>query len=218
MSPAHQRPTIGRLHVLTDYTFQQRLTHAELAEAAILGGADTIQFRQKNGTIRDVLANATEVARVCERHGVPLLVDDRVDIALAVGAAGVHIGKTDMPLEQARGIMGPDRIVGITAPTVGLARAAEQGGADYIGFGPVYPTRSKSNPLSVRGLEGVLEVSNAISIPVIGIAGITPPRSGDVVRAGAHGVAVMTAVSCASDPTDAARQFRSTIDAVSSRA
>jgi thiamine-phosphate pyrophosphorylase len=208
------RPTVGRLHFLTDFTFQQRHGHAALAELAIRGGADTIQFRQKEGTLRDILVSAHAVAEVCRRLGVPLLVDDRVDVALAVGAAGVHLGQTDMPLADARRVLGPDAIIGITAPTVSLARAAESGGADYIGFGPVYATRSKANPLSVRGLEGVLDVSNRIGIPVIGIAGITALRAADVIRAGAHGVAVMTAISCADDPKAAARQFRTAIDAV----
>lgn len=211
------RPRVGRLHFLTDFTFQQRHGHAALAELAIRGGADTIQFRQKEGTLRDILVNAHAVAEVCRRHGVPLLVDDRVDVALAVGADGVHLGQTDMPLADARRVLGPDTIIGITAPTVSLARAAESGGADYIGFGPVYATRSKANPLSVRGLEGVLEVSNVIGIPVVGIAGITAVRAPDVLRAGAHGVAVMTAISCTVDPEAAARQFRTAIDAVPPR-
>lgn len=214
MSSISGHPRIGRLHFLTDFTFQQRHGHAALADRAIRGGADTIQFRQKEGTLRDILVNAHAVAEVCRKHGVPLLVDDRVDVALAVGADGVHLGQTDMPLADARRVLGPDAIIGITAPTVSLAKAAKAGGADYIGFGPVYATRSKANPLSVRGLEGVLEVSNAIDIPVIGIAGITALRAPDVIRAGAHGVAVMTAISCAEDPEDAAQQFRAAIDAV----
>ena len=217
MSFASRQHTIGHLHVLTDYTFQQRFTHAELAQMAIEGGADTIQFRQKTGTIQDILHNAGQVANVCREAGVTLLVDDRVDVALAVDADGVHLGQSDMPLAVARRILGPDRIIGITAPGVREARAAESGGADYVGFGPVYPTRSKANPLSVKGLEGVLEVANAVDIPVIGIAGITPGRAADVLRAGAHGVAVMTAISCADDPAGVSRQFRDAIDAVAQR-
>ncbi len=122
------RPTVGRLHFLTDFTFQQRHGHAALAELAIRGGADTIQFRQKEGTLRDILVSAHAVAEVCRRLGVPLLVDDRVDVALAVGAAGVHLGQTDMPLADARRVLGPDAIIGITAPAVSLARAPATGG------------------------------------------------------------------------------------------
>jgi len=205
---------IGRLHVLTDFTFQQRLTHAEMADAAIRGGADVIQFRQKAGSIRDILANASEVAEVCRAGGATLLVDDRVDVALAVGADGVHLGQTDMPLAEARKVLGDDAIIGITAPSIAEARDAEAGGADYIGFGPVYPTRSKANPSSVKGLEGVLEMANSVDLPIIGIAGITARRCADVLRAGAHGVAVMTAISCADDPEEATRQFAQTIEAL----
>ena len=209
---------IGRLHVLTDFSFQQRLTHAELAEMAILGGADVIQFRQKTGTIRDLLANARSVAAICRQHKVTLLIDDHVDIALAVGADGVHLGQSDMPLADARRILGDEAIIGITAPSVAEAQAAERGGADYIGFGPVFPTRSKANPASVKGLEGVLEVANAVSLPVVGIAGITASRCADVLRAGAHGVAIMTAISCSDDPVGATRQFADAIEGVGRQA
>lgn len=208
---------IGRLHVLTDFTFQQRFSHSELAALAIEGGADVIQFRQKAGSIRDILANAHATARVCRAAGIPLLIDDRIDIALAVGAQGVHLGQTDMPLADARAIFGPDAIIGITAPSIADAHKALEGGADYIGFGPIFPTRSKANPASVKGLEGVLQMANAVDIPMIGIAGITALRSPDVLRAGAHGVAVMTAISTADDPSQATREFREAIDAVVAR-
>jgi len=208
---------IGRLHVLTDFTFQQRFSHAELAALAIEGGADVIQFRQKIGAIRDILVNARDTARVCHAAGVPLLVDDRIDIALAVGAQGVHLGQTDMPLADARAILGPEAIIGITAPSINEAQKALEGGADYIGFGPVFPTRSKANPASVKGLEGVLQMANAVDIPLIGIAGITALRAPDILRAGAYGVAVMTAISTATDPARATREFREAIDAVVAR-
>lgn len=208
------RPPIGRLHVLTDFTFQQRFSHAELALLAVQGGADVIQFRQKTGSIRDVLSSAHKTADVCREHGVPLLIDDRVDVAQVVGAAGVHLGQTDMPLSDARRVLGDDAIIGITAPSISEAEEALSGGADYIGFGPVYPTRSKANPSSVKGLEGVLEMANAVDIPVIGIAGITASRCADVLRAGAHGVAIMTAITCAEDPQHAASQFAQAIEGV----
>jgi len=214
MRATSERPAIGRLHVLTDFTFQQHHSHAELARLAILGGAEVIQFRQKTGSIRDVLASAHATAAVCHQHGVPLLIDDRVDIALAVGAAGVHLGQTDMPLVEARRILGPDALIGITAPSIPLAKDALRDGADYIGFGPVYPTRSKANPSAVKGLEGVLEIANAVDIPVIGIAGITATRCADVLRAGAHGVAIMTAITCAADPQHATAQFARAIEGV----
>jgi len=208
---------IGRLHVLTDFHFQQIYTHAELTEMAIEGGADTIQFRQKHGSFRDILHEAEATARVCASRGATLLINDRVDVALAVGADGVHLGQTDMPLTAARRILGPDAIIGITTPTISLAKRAEQDGADYVGFGPVFATHSKASSINVQGLEAVLEICNSINLPVIGIAGITPNRAPDVIRAGAHGVAVMSAVTQASDPVGATRQFYSAIESTPAR-
>ena len=204
---------VGRLHVLTDFVFQQRFSHADLAARAAAGGADTIQFRQKDGSVRDRYAGARRTAAACDAAGVDLLIDDHVDLALAVGAAGVHLGQLDLPLEAARRVLGDAAIVGATATTVQQARDAESAGASYIGFGPVFPTQSKRNPASVKGLAGLAAVCAAVSIPVIGIAGITPERVGDVIEAGAHGVAVMTAVTTADDPQAAAAAFRRALDA-----
>ena len=191
---------IGRLHVLTDFTFQQRHSQADLARLAIQGGADVIQFRQKRGSIRDILAEAQSVKAVCDGSDVTLLINDRVDIAQAVGAHGVHLGQDDLPVSVAREILGPDHIIGVTAPDLNSARKATTDGADYVGFGPVYMTRSKANPTSVKGLDGLAAFCSSVSIPVIAIAGITVERTAEVIQAGAHGVAVMTAVSLAQYP------------------
>ncbi|MEM1269760.1 MAG: thiamine phosphate synthase [Bacteroidota bacterium] len=194
---------IGRLHVLTDFYFQQRFTHAELARLAAAGGADTVQFRQKTGTLRNVSVEAERTLEACQDAGIPLLIDDHVDLAAGLGCAGVHVGQDDLPVALARRVLGPDGIVGATASSLAEAVAAEQAGASYIGFGPVYATRSKANPKSVKGLSGLRAVCKAVSIPVIAIAGITAERIPAVLEAGAHGVAVMTAVSLAPDPARA---------------
>ncbi|WP_412062647.1 thiamine phosphate synthase [Rubrivirga sp. IMCC45206] len=208
-------PPLGRLHVLTDIHFQQRRSHAELAAAAVAGGADTIQFRQKGGTVRDRFANLTETVAACRAAGVLCLVDDELDLALAAGADGVHLGALDLPVAAARRVaadLGRPFVVGATATTADAARAAESDGADYIGFGPVFPTRSKASPASVKGLRGLADACAAVSIPVLAIAGITPDRVRACLDAGAYGVAVMTAVSTAPDPHAAARAFRTAID------
>ncbi|HET6568558.1 MAG TPA: thiamine phosphate synthase [Rhodothermales bacterium] len=194
--------------MLTDFHFQQRYSHAELARQAIAGGADTIQFRQKTGEIRAVLHEAELAARVCRDAGVPLLVDDRVDLTLAIDAEGVHLGQLDLPVAIARKVLGPEAVIGATATTVRHALRAQDEGADYIGFGPVFETRSKANPASVKGLEGLAEVCAAVSIPVIAIAGITVERVRPVMEAGAYGFAVMSAVTTAPSPTEAAAAFR----------
>lgn len=203
---------IGRLHVLTDYHFQQRYSHAELARLAIEGGADTIQFRQKTGPIRHRLVDARRAATVCGENEIPLLIDDLIDITLAVGAEGVHLGQDDFPVDAARSILGPERIIGATATTLDQALRAQKLGANYIGFGPVYPTRSKDNPAPVKGLEGLAAVCRAVDLPVIAIAGMTPSRSRQAIYAGAHGVAVMTGISLADNPCVATRRYRKEID------
>ncbi len=202
---------IGRLHILTDYHFQQRWTHWQLADSAIRGGADVIQFREKHGAIRHVLHEARLTVQRCRRNGIPAIINDRVDIALAAGADGVHLGQDDMCVEDARRILGDDAIVGATATTLEQARRAELEGASYIGFGPVFPTTSKANPASVKGLSALAVVCAAVRIPVVAIAGITADRVADVMSTGAHGIAVMTAVSLAPDPVQATQELAAAI-------
>ncbi|MEM9664165.1 MAG: thiamine phosphate synthase [Bacteroidota bacterium] len=202
---------LGRLHILTDYTFQQRHAHAELAAAALAGGADTIQFRQKRGLVRHILHEARATAAVCRAAGAPLIVDDYLDVALALGV-GVHLGQEDFPALEARTLLGPDALLGVTATTLSQARAAEAAGATYVGFGPVFPTSSKANPASVKGLAGLAAACEAVSIPIIAIGGLVPSRVRAVLEAGAYGLAVMTAVSTAPNPTAATRRFRTALD------
>ncbi|MFN3596924.1 MAG: thiamine phosphate synthase [Rubricoccaceae bacterium] len=207
---------LGRLHVLTDFHFQQRHSHAALARLAAAGGADTIQFRQKAGTPRDWMPELRATAAACRAAGVPLVVDDRLDLALAAGADGVHLGQLDLPVRDARRILdalGGAYILGATASSADEARRAEGDGATYVGFGPVYPTGSKANPESVKGLRGLEAACRAVTIPVIAIAGITAERVPEVLGAGAYGVAVMTAVTTAPDPQAATAAFRAALEA-----
>jgi len=210
---------IGRLHILTNIRLQKQFSHAELARLACEGGANVIQFRQKEGTVRERLTMLLDVAAVCTATGVQLIVDDHLDLALAVGADGVHLGQQDLPVETARTILdrlsGPTHLIGATCTTTEQARIAEKFGADYIGFGPVFPTTSKANPASVKGLEGLAEVCAAVSIPVIAIGGITVERVRSVLEAGAHGVAVLSAVVSAGQPKRASALFREEIDGCS---
>ena len=205
---------VGRLHVLTDFHFQQRLPHAELARRAAAGGADTVQFRHKTGTARDRLAGLRPTVAACRAAGVPCLVDDHLDLALAAGADGVHLGALDLPVADARAVL--DRLggglVGATATTAEAAVAAEAAGADYVGFGPVFPTGSKANPASVKGLVGLERACAAVRVPVVAIAGVTPERVGPCLDAGAWGVAVMTAVTTAPDVAAAAARFREAVE------
>lgn len=212
--PTVEDSEIGRLHVLTDFHLQQERSHAELARLAVRGGADTIQFRQKHGGIRNVLIEAKKVAQVCDDASIPLLVDDRIDVMQATGAAGVHLGQEDFPIDEARSILGRDAVIGATTTKTEQVVEAYERGADYIGFGPVFPTTSKRNPKSVKGPEGVRDASEAVPIPIIAIGGITHDRVRPALEAGAHGVAVLSAVCTANNPARATARFRAAIDGV----
>ncbi len=194
---------IGVLHVITDTTLQSRFTHAELAELAISGGADTVQYRQKHGTTRELITTAQQMQTVCEHHNVPLIVNDRADIALAVGATGAHFGQDDMPVSIGREILSTKAIIGASARTEEKILAAISEGADYIGFGPIYGTTSKSDAEMPKGLAGLRRMSDIAACPVIAIGGITVQTAGDVIRAGAHGIAVISAVCAHPEPTAA---------------
>jgi len=205
---------IGRLHVLTDFHLQQDRSHAELARLAIRGGADTVQFRQKHGGIQNKLIEARTVASVCADASTPLIVDDHLDIAQAIEADGVHLGQEDFPIGSARSVLGSAPIIGATATNPEQAVEAYEMGADYIGFGPVFPTTSKRNPKSVKGPEGLADTCEAVPIPVVAIGGITHDRIRTTFDAGAYGVAVLSAVTTAAAPEQATARFRAAIDGV----
>lgn len=207
-------PPIGRLHVLTDFHLQQDRSHAELARLAIRGGADTIQFRQKHGGVQNKLLEARRVATVCADASTPLLIDDHLDIAQATDADGVHLGQEDFPIDAARSVLGTSPVIGGTASKPHQAAEAYERGADYIGFGPVFPTTSKRNPKSVKGPDGLADACEAVPIPVIAIGGITHDRVRSVLEAGAHGIAVLSAVATARNPEQATARFRAAIDGV----
>lgn len=210
-SRARATPRIGRLHLVTDTTVQSRHTHAELAERAIAGGVDTVQYRSKSTDFRLLLNEAAEVAEVCRGAGVLFVVNDRVDLCIAAGADGVHLGRSDMPVSIARSILGPNRIIGGTVRNRAELSAAVEEGADYVGLGPVFATRSKSVAHTPLGLETVAAVANDASVPVIAIAGITQSNLLEVLHAGVFGVAVIGAIATADDVTAAAAALSETM-------
>lgn len=202
---------IGVLHVITDTTFQSRFTHPQLAELAIQGGADTIQFRQKNGSTRELIDIANQMQAICSKHGVPLIVNDRADIALAVGANGTHFGQDDMSVSIGRRILPTETIIGASARTEEKIIEAITEGADYIGFGPIYQTSSKPDAEKPKGLDRLRRMCEIAKCPVIAIGGITLQTTGEVVRAGAHGIAVISAVCGHRDPAAAAHRIMQAI-------
>ncbi len=178
-----------------------------MAAAAIAGGATVVQLREKTLATRQFLEAAVRTREVTRRAGVPLIINDRVDVALAVDADGVHAGPDDMPVGVARRLLGPDRIIGASAGTVAEAVEAERDGADYLGVGSVFATPSKADAGAPIGTRTVQAIVRAVRIPVVGIGGITPDNAAAVIDAGAAGVAVISAVANADDISAAVRHL-----------
>jgi len=204
---------IGRFHVLTDIDLQNCFSHIELAELAIAGGADTIQFRQKTGETMQMIRIAEQIQALCKRGGVAFIINDRVDIAIAAHADGVHLGQEDFPIPLARKLLGEGAIIGGSAKNVEEARKCFLQGADYIGFGPVYPTSSKEDAGPVSGLDLLRQVVEKIPLPIIAIGGINKDNTLLVRETGAYGIAVISAVCCEKDPEEATRCLRRLLEA-----
>jgi thiamine-phosphate pyrophosphorylase len=209
---------VGRLHVLTDTAHQTRFSHLELARLALEGGADLIQLRDKQASARALIGVARTLAGLCREHGARLVINDRVDVALACDAGGVHLGAEDFPISRARELLGPNRLIGASARTPEEAVEAMWAGADYIGAGPVHGTTRKADAGAPIGLEGLAAIVLAVEIPVVAIGGVTLERVPEILAAGAHGIAVIQAVALAEDPVDAARLLREALPVDEERA
>jgi thiamine-phosphate pyrophosphorylase len=170
----------------------------ELAQILLEAGAQILQLRLKDAAGRDFLAAAMGIARMCRERGAMFIVNDRADIAMLTDADGVHLGQRDIPLEAARRLMGPDKVIGISTASVEMARKAEAGGADYIGFGPMYPGGLKSSKVG-QGLENLRAVRAAVRLQVVAIGGITEATVPEVLAAGADAAAIITDVIKAPD-------------------
>lgn len=199
------------LHVLTDRNFSRGRSHVEVARAAIDGGATIIQLRDKEASTRELIEIGLALRKLTRERGVTFIVNDRVDVALAVEADGVHVGQDDMPAKLARKLMGANRIVGVSVSTVEEALQAETDGADYVSVSPVFTTPTKPDAPPPTGVEGLRRISEAVQIPVIAIGGITEGNVKEVIKAGADGVAVISAVVAAPDIAAAARTLRDKI-------
>ncbi len=198
---------IGRLHVITDTELQTHFSHLNLARMAIAGGADTIQYRQKAGSTREMIDMARDLKQLCTAACVTFIVNDRLDVAIASNSDGVHLGQNDFPIPLARELLGENRIIGGSAVTLEEARKCLDEGADYVGFGPVYPTTSKADAGPVTGIELMKQVVEKVPIPIIAIGGVNKDNTPEVIQAGAHGIAVISAVCCHKYPEQATREL-----------
>ena len=207
-----------RLNAIVDPERANGRPLVELTRSVVAGGATLIQLRDKHGATRAMIETARAIKAALAGTGVPLVVNDRVDVALVAGADGVHVGQEDMRAEDARRLLGPNAIIGLSIKSVALANAAPLDVLDYVGVGGVYATTSKDNPNPPIGIAGLHDIVTAFrarkrDLPVCGIAGIDATNAAPVIGAGADGVAVISALSMQPDPQAAARTLRGIVDA-----
>ncbi len=196
------------LYVITDATLMDGRSHLEIARAALEGGADALQLRDKSSPAINLCRMAGEIQPMARKFGAVFVVNDRVDVALVAGADGAHVGRADLPGRDARRVLPRPLILGISAGSRDEARRAEREGADYIGVGPVFATGTKPDAGEALGLRTLEKITAAVSIPVVAIGGITLENVGGAFGAGASGVAVISAIVGAEDMTTAARAFK----------
>jgi len=198
------------LYVVTDEGLSRGKTHAEIAREAVSGGADVIQLRDKTADSASLYAAAVEIAEICRGKAL-FFVNDRLDVALAAGADGVHVGQSDLPLTAVRRIVPPGFLVGVSVGSVEEALEAERDGADYVAVSPVFSTASKSDAGAGHGLDTARAVCDAVSIPVVGIGGLNRDTIPNVIRAGIDGIAVISAVVSQEDISASAAELSAII-------
>jgi thiamine-phosphate pyrophosphorylase len=201
------------LYLVTDRSLSRGRSTPALVEAAIRGGATVVQYREKSLSTRLMIEEAWAIAEVCKRLGALFIVNDRLDVALAVGADGLHVGQDDMPAGLARRLLGPDRILGVSAGSVEEALEAAAAGADYIGASPIFSTPTKSDAGPALGLAGLSAMAGRLALPVVAIGGINAANARSLMEAGAAGLAVVSAIVAADDVEGSARALRAIIDA-----
>jgi thiamine-phosphate pyrophosphorylase len=195
------------LYLVTDSALA-KISVPEVVKKAVKGGVTCVQIREKSADTREFIEIAVAVKNILAGSGVPLIINDRIDIAIAVNADGVHLGQNDMPLDMARKICGTGMIIGISAESQEDAVEAAGKGADYIAVSPVFSTPTKIDTAIPLGLNGIKNIKKAVKIPVIGIGGINLSNAASVITNGADGIAVVSAIMAADDPEKAARELR----------
>lgn len=195
------------LYAVTDRSWLGESTLAQVVEQVLRGGATFLQLREKELDRAAFLAEAKELKALTAKYRVPFVINDDIDIALESDADGVHLGQTDLMGRDARALIGPDKILGITANTVELAVAAEKAGADYIGAGAVFGTTTKQNAKNLS-LDTLRDICRAVTIPVVAIGGINGDNLPRLAGTGAAGAAVVSALFAQKDPEEAARRLR----------
>ena len=195
------------LYLVTDAGLSLGRSLGRIVEAAISGGATLVQYREKGETTRRMVEEARTLRELCRRRGVPFIVNDRLDVALAVDADGIHVGQDDLPAPLARRLIGRGKLLGVSAESPEEAARAQADGADYVGASPIFATPTKSDAPPPLGVEGLRSLAAAVSIPVIAIGGINRDNAAAMIEAGAAGIAVVSALVSAEDVESAARSL-----------
>ena len=207
-------PDQWRTYLVTQQSLSAGRSTVDIVEAAIEGGVDAVQLREKDVSARERYALGRRLRERTRAAGVDLIVNDRVDLAAAIDADGVHLGQSDLPVAAARDLLGEDAIVGVSSGSVAEAAAAADAGADYLGVGAIYGTTSKPDADTANdglGLEALADIAAAVSIPVVAIGGITADNAAPTVDAGATAVAVISAITAADAPATAAADLRAAV-------
>jgi len=203
----NRKPIDYSLYLVTDRGLSRGRPTPEIVHAAVRGGVTCVQLREKACPTREFIAEALTVRDFLKSRGIPLIINDRVDVALAVGADGVHLGQGDLPLAMARAILGGSKIIGVSAESIRDAIEAESGGADYLGVSPIFATPTKTDTAAPLGIEGLRAIRRQVKLPLVAIGGLNAGNAAAVIGGGADGVAVVSAIVAADDPGLAAREL-----------
>jgi len=206
-------PVDYSLYLVTDAELAGGRSHSQIIAAAIRGGVTVVQYREKNASTRRMVGEALELRQLCRSYNVPFIINDRLDVALAVDADGVHLGQDDMPADLARQLIGPGKILGVSVENVSQARRAMEDGADYVGASPIFATPTKPDAPPPMGIRGLQELARVCTLPIVAIGGLNASNAAAVLRAGATGLAVVSAIVSADDVELAARELKQIISA-----
>lgn len=201
------RSACSGLYVILDPAICPNRSLADILQDAAEAGATLFQYRNKSASMKEAYAEASLLRNVAADLGVIFMVNDRCDLALAVDADGVHLGQEDLPYRDARNIMGPEKLIGLSTHNPEQVRTADKLKPDYIGFGPIFPPGSKRDHDPVVGIAGLAQIRALATVPIFAIGGITLEHAGDVIKAGADGVAVISAIVKAPDVRKAVSDF-----------
>lgn len=206
------KPVKLDLHLVTDRNLSLGRDLLEIVQAAIQGGVSVVQLREKECATREFVELGRAVSTLLQQTSVPLIINDRVDVALAIGASGVHIGQSDMSYADARRLLGPDAIIGLSVESEAHALVAEKLDVDYLGLSPVFVTSTKSELKEQLGLEGIASIRRISHHRLVAIGGIDSENISAILKSGADGVAVVSAICSAPDPLQATRQIKQQIE------